>query len=582
MARRPSRRRRLRTLLLALLGALLVLGAAASPASAHTELERTTPADGEVVATAPTEVDLVFGGPVGTAFGALEVRSAEGDRVDSGRVSTSDAGRVVHVPLQADLAQGTYVVVWRVVSEDGHPVGGTTTFSVGQASAVSAGATGPSAPDGPGALLGATRLLGFAGLLAWLGGALFCLLLWRAGTAQRAVRALLGAAVAVELVAAAAALLLQGPYAAGLGAGSALDGGLLRDVLDTRYGVATGARVLLSAAAVGGWLLLRRSPRPALLALVGLGATTTVTWSAAGHAGVGVWQPATAVLDVTHLLAVSAWVGGLAVLLLALRGRWSDEEAARALPQWSRVATWAVGLLVASGVFAAYREVRSVEAVADTDYGRLLALKVALVALMLLAGTSGRAWVRRHHGQADSRWARRHPVTVVHAATTTALERPDHRAAPDPAAVAALRRGVTVETALAVVVLAVTALLVQTPPAVSVAASAPAPVEQAYAGSSVAGPLTVRVVVAPARRGVNAVRLTTLDAQGAARDVEEVTGSLTGPGGATSTLRPTRTAAGTYEDLDVVLPSSGSWMVMLQLRVGELDSWSAMQTFEVR
>ena len=543
------------TLLVSLLCALVLLGLAAPEASAHAALLRTTPGDSEILQTGPPEVTLTFGETVGIGLGQLKVLSADGKRVDSGAPTQSDRGTVVHVPVQSGLADGSYVVVWRVVSADSHPVSGAFTFSVGKPSADAKSLLGKgnltsinAAPRAPSIALGVTRFVGFSALLLFFGTALFCLLLWPAGVPQLR-RTLLGAAV-VEAVMAVLALFLEGPYAAGEGLGKTFDGALLDAVLKTKYGEATSARIAVAAvAAVAVLVVGRRAGRaPAgLLALLGL--VLSMTWSAAGHAGVGEWQPWTDLLDTAHLVFVSAWVGGLVTLVRGLR-RWSEDEQAALLPGWSRLAFWSVVLLVGTGVFASVREVGELGALFSTRYGLLLVAKDALVGLMLLFALVGRAYVR-------SRYTHR-----------------DETAELDDEGVAGLRRSVGIEAGLAVVVLAVTALLVNTTPAK--AAFAPP-----YTGRSQAGPLTVQVDIYPARKGLNGLHVYTVGSGGLTTDVAEVTGYLV-KGDEKITVDPRHKSRGHYEDLSVVIPGKGSWTIDLEVRVSDLDSYETKQTFTVR
>jgi copper transport protein len=548
VTRRHVRSRRAAVVLAAVLAALVVGGLTAPAASAHAALLATTPADGEILARPPTAVTLTFGEPVGTGLGSLKVLSSQGARADTGQITTTGGGTVVHLALRPHLARGSYLVLWRVVSADSHPVSGTFTFSVG---AVSPLATGhPGSAPGPGLILGATRFLGFGALLALGGGALFCLLLWPGGLRERAVRRVLVGAAGAELLAAIGALLVQGPYAAGLGLFHSLDGTLLSAVTGTRYGTATSTRIALSAVALGVAVAVRRLPdRSVALTLTVLAGGMAATWTAAGHGGAGELQPWAAVLDFSHLLAVSAWTGGLLMLVLGLRGRWDDPVAARILPAWSRLATCAVVVLVVSGVFAGWRAVRGVDALASTPYGLLLIAKTSTVGLMLFLGLLGRTYVRRHQ---------RSP-----AAPATAED------------VDLLRRGVVNETGLAVVVLVVTAVLVQTVPA----AEAYAP---PHHGTSSAGPLRVQVDLLPARRGVNGLHVYTLGAGGRTVDVAEVAGQLVGADGTTVTVRPAHRSPGHYEDLGVVLPARGTWRLDLQIRTNDVDSYPTTQTITVR
>jgi copper transport protein len=546
----------------ALLTALLALVVTAPAASAHAALLSTTPANNEIAEQAPREVTLTFGEAVGTGLGSSRVLSAAGDRVDTGQLSRSSDDRVVHIPLRGDLTDGSYVVLWRVVSADSHPVSGTFVFSIGKPSKLTGYGGRIAPPRSPSLLLGTTRGLGFAALMLLLGGSLFCLLLWPVGIRTRAVRRLLTIATAVELLAAVAAVYLQGPYAAGLGAEHALDRGLLAAVLKTQYGEATATRAWICAVALGVCVLMGRLPgRVAAGALVLLGTGAAATWSAAGHAGTGDLQPWTFGLDLLHLLTVSAWVGGLVVLGLGLRGRWTDAETARRLPRWSTLATVAVVGLVASGVFASWREVRSVDALISTAYGGLLVAKTTLVVFMLMLGAIGRAYVRRHYA-----------MPVAHAATdAAATERPQ----PPEGEAAQLRRTTRVETITAAIVLAITAVLVQTPPA----ASAYAP---PYSGTSSAGPYKVQVDVYPAHKGLNGLHLYTLGPTGRTVDVAEVSGTLTRIDGDTITVAPKHRSLGHYEDLHVIVPSTGTYTLTLQVRVNDVDSYATTQKIVVR
>jgi copper transport protein len=162
-----------------------VLVLTSSPASAHAALLQTTPGDAEILAQSPAEVTLTFGEAVGTGLGSMQVLTDQGARVDTGQISETDGGSKVHLALKPHLCEGTFVVVWRVVSADSHPASGTFTFSVGKPSLAAKNLLGrgnltqlTSAPRAPGIDLGLTRLAGFAVLVLLLGGALFSLFLW--------------------------------------------------------------------------------------------------------------------------------------------------------------------------------------------------------------------------------------------------------------------------------------------------------------------------------------------------------------------------------------------------------------------
>ena len=126
-------------------GAFTSVVTSARPASAHAVLVKATPADGAVLRTAPTSVVLQFDDPISTSFASLAVTGPDGSTVSSGQASVS--GSTVSAALHAGLAQGRYRTVFRVVSEDGHPVNGQLTFTL----TLPGGAAPPATTTPPGA-----------------------------------------------------------------------------------------------------------------------------------------------------------------------------------------------------------------------------------------------------------------------------------------------------------------------------------------------------------------------------------------------------------------------------------------------
>lgn len=527
----------------------------AAPAAAHAALLETAPGADQLLDEAPREVVLTFSEPVGTVLGGSRVVDAQGGRVDDGAVSQRSDRRVVVLGLRTDLQQGTHLVQWRVVSEDGHPITGTFAFSIGVETDIS-GLAGPDAPAGPRLLLGASRVLGFTGLLLLVGLALFLALLHPRALHRTGVRRALWTGWTLTTVAGTAALLAQGPYASGLGLDALADGTVLREVLETDQGRALAARLaLLAVAAVAllgatSWGRHATGRSPSLLLLAGLAGPLAGTFALAGHAAAGDLTDVALPVDALHLVAVCAWVGGLVALAVLLRGARRRPESVdlpgTVLTRWSRYATVAVAVMVLTGSFATWREVQTPAAVLSTDYGRLLLGKTTVVAAMLVAAWGARALVlRRFRGRE-----------------------------PGVRDLLALRRSVVLEAGLGAAVVALTAVLVQTTPA----RTSYAPT---YSGTSTAGALSVQVDVEPARRGVNAFHVYLQAADGRALDVPEVTGRLTREG-TTVDVRLQRESLGHYENLRVVVPAAGEWRLELVVRTTEIDSATTTQTVPFR
>jgi len=276
----------------------------AEPAGAHAVLERSAPADGAVLGSSPGVVAMVFDEPVGISLGSVMVYDARGLRVDKGGpYHPSGNGKAASENVPPDLPAGGYVVTWRVVSADSHPVHGAFTFQIGAAGSRTAlrGEAASLLARGQGSrvvgvVFGVDRALGFLALAVVVGGTLLLALAWRAGAAEARVRRLLWEAWLLAIVAAVAAILLQGPYGAGLPLRDVVSPGLIGDVLQSRFGQLSLVRLVALVAA--GWPLLhlllsaRRRADPSLPrwwtpAAVVTATAILLTVGLAGHASAG-------------------------------------------------------------------------------------------------------------------------------------------------------------------------------------------------------------------------------------------------------------------------------------------------------
>lgn len=281
-----------------------------------------------------------------------------------------------------------------------------------------------------------SRSFDYLGTTFFLGGMAFVAMLWPDGASTARVRRLLGFGWMCGFAGSAAGLCLQAAWVAGRPPGEAFTLAVVGPVLDSEFGRVWVARVLLWVLGLVVLIDLTRRGASAARSLawrvgalaVGLGVLRTN-----GMTGHAVDLPGWGQFAVfVHLLVVSLWIGGLAVLLLAvLPGRDRDVLAA-VLPRYSKLAMVSVATLTAAGGLLAWRLVGSVDSLLHTGYGRILLIKLTAFAVMLLAGLASKTWVdRRLKVAADTR--------------TLAIS-------------------VTVETVLAVVVLGVAAFLVTTGP----------------------------------------------------------------------------------------------------------------------
>jgi copper transport protein len=320
-------------------------------------------------------------------------------------------------------------------------------------------------------------------------------------------------------------------------------------------------------------LLVRavRRPRSLDIALAGLaGFGLALNYSRTGHAAVGEYPALTLSLDAIHLMAVAVWLGGLLVLGTRVLPK-PPADCPSVLQRWSRIAMVAVAALVASGVVQAWRELPSWSALTDERYGRLLLLKVAGLAMLVLLGNLGRVRVRRYAERAR-------PAGVPVGASVGAMLAPD----PGPARLGRLRASVALESAIAAVVLGVTAALVVTSPH-SMAMSSPMPgtgsppaSNAAPAGGSTDLPNGVHVdlTVSPGSIGSPTVDVTLRGQDGAVLDPPEIdlTAALPQAGIQPITLDLIKIDSGHYRVTGETLPIAGTWTFTVTVRTSDIDA----------
>ncbi|MER8113563.1 copper resistance protein CopC [Streptomyces sp. NPDC094031] len=398
-----------RTLVLLLLAALGALLAGAAPASAHAALTGSDPAQGVVVQQPPARVSLTFSEKVAMNGDSLRVLDPRGRPVQTGAPGNV-RGTTYAVRLEGGLGKGTYTVTYEVVSADSHPVAGAYTFSIGAPSKTVVSGTGPTVGGGVvGGLYQVGRYVSYAGYLVLVGGAAFVLLCWRRGAGVRALQRLVVGGWLALTAATLWLLLLRGSYTTTGKVADVFDLGLLGQVLETKPGAALVSRLLLLAAAalfiavLFGTYQRREEGAEKRDLTFGLGiggvvvaAGLATSWAMSEHASVGL-QPGIAMpVDVVHLLAVAAWLGGLTALLVALyRAPAGTPVEAAAVRRFSRLAFGSVVALVATGVYQSWRQLGSWSAFTDTRYGQLLLAKIALVAVMVGLASVSRRWTGR-------------------------------------------------------------------------------------------------------------------------------------------------------------------------------------------
>lgn len=474
--RRPGARPLLSPRRLSILAALLLAIFAATPALAHTKLSSSQPAAGDTVrGDSVREVRLRFTTRVSPEVTHLALLLGT-DTIASGNLVTVDGteGRVLALALQAALRPGAYVVHWRTAGADGHVIRGDFAFSVAGDPAVATLAPPDSAPVAATALPGTPEAVdaggsdtqsesatvlpvivrwgGFLALLGMIGSAVFNLVVLRRlrGTPGAPDVVLDRAAYGAWYLAAGAAALSALTLVLRLwqqatelyGGAEAFEGWRLVGLLNgTVWGLGWTLQALATVAFFVG-LMVARAPHGRSVGWMGAGAAAVLVSAVpafSGHAAAVERLPALAIIaDTLHVLGAGTWLGTLAALLAAglpaaafAPGGEGPTSFAAMVRGFSPVALVGAGLAAATGVISALFHVNTPAALFGTTYGRMLLVKLAMLAIVAAFGFYN--------------WRRVLPTLG------------------DAASAARLRRSARMEIAVGVGVVLVTAILVALP-----------------------------------------------------------------------------------------------------------------------
>jgi copper transport protein len=351
---------------LAGLAVLLSALCIASAAWAHATLLSSEPADGSVLTLPPKMVQLHFNESIAPAV--IGVIDADGKARD---VAARAVGQSLLIVLPDDLPQGTQIVSYRVVSQDGHPVAGSMVFSIGAVT----GAAPPATSRPLAVLIWLARIGVYLGLFAGVGGAFFAAWIGQGLSGSAVSRG----ALAIGLVSAVASLGLQGLDLLNLPIGGIVTSAPWASALATSLG--PSLLIAVGAMAVAGYA--RKSPNQTIagvstaLAMAGIGLSLAMS----GHAATASPQWLTRPSLFLHGVAAAYWIGALAPLAAMAHRR--NDDLPRALRRFSGVAMLLVALLVLSGLVLSIIQLGSLRALTETPYGILLSIKLSLVILLL-------------------------------------------------------------------------------------------------------------------------------------------------------------------------------------------------------
>jgi copper transport protein len=505
--------------------------APARAAFAHASLIASEPAEGTVLPAPPERLVLVFNEPISPL--RLQLIDPQGQATVLANVVQHDATLTAAVPRT--LGEGTHLLSWRVVSADGHPVGGTVVFSVGHADAAPP-ATVEATPDfSLRASIWIARLALYVALFVGVGGAVFAN--WIAttrplpGAGEKIIIALLW----LGLAALPFSVGLQGLDALNVPLSALPGAAVWKAGWDTSYGT-TAIVMLIALLAALLAMTARHAAAARLLSLAGLFGIGCAL-AASGHAAAASPQMLMRPAVLLHVIAVAFWIGSLWPLLAILRD--AGAPAREALRRFSRVAPSAIVVLLLSGGVLAVVQLARIDALWKTAYGFVFLAKMAAVVVLLGLAAANRFVL------------------------TPRIE------AGDPGAGARLRHTAAVELGIALVIFAIVALWRFTPPPRALAATVSAPEFIHFHGEAA----MANMILDPGHVGRSKAEIAVSDPNDEPISPKGVALVFSQPAAGIEPIRREAVDAGnnTWRVDDLLIPAPGRWHLRIEILVGDFE-----------
>lgn len=489
---------------------------------AHAQLLSSHPAEDQLLDAAPSRVELVFNEPVTPLVLKLFHPDGRAEELQGA------GGTATVVVLLPPLSHGTTALSWRVVSADGHPIGGSLLFSVGARTGLAGvESNDPLVP----VALWAGKFLLFCCIFGGGGAAALGLLV----TLPRAAGWVAASLTIAGLLIGPATLWLQGLDSMALPLSSLFEATAWETAMATSY----AGTVLVAEMAFAAALLSLVYPRTVLTRLAGAAAATLGALSLAlsGHASAASPQWITRPAVWIHVAGVLFWAGALLPLLFALRD--GSERSSRILATFSKAIPFAVAPLALSGLVLAVVQLGPPSSSWLTAYGYILLCKLGLLAALF----------------ALAFWNR---VSLTEPVLAGA-----------PRARHLLKLSISLEIVIVVAILGLVAGWRFTPP--PRALSEAPQISRAETAHLVAEGTMAMVSVTP-KAGTLSFDIDITDLEHAAKSVESVDIILENPTLGIESIR--RNAVGEADEWRVeglALPAGGTWTVTAEIRLSRFE-----------
>jgi len=392
-----------KTLGLGLILSLVCIFLFPSSIYAHAYLQQSTPSANETVLGSPSKITLQFNESIQPAFHSIQVTNSAGERVDLDDSHIADnQPKTLEGSVQANLPDGLYIIGWKIISGDGHPLEGNIPFQIGNSSSSTNVPTATSTGYYPGLDLIVIRWLLYLSTAFLLGILSFYLFMYPSNpTAKHRLpqrsRMMLWISYGGIVASIVLSLPLQATIEARLQWSELWTTPWVEQMMQTSFSTIWLLQLVM-VIVLGGVMYIAnrtseisytRSIYQYTALLLGLG--ILLSKSFIGHAAASELKVLSITMNFLHLSASCIWIGSLLALAAILPGEASlpssPEDRKRMIFRVIRTFSyWGTGLvtiLILSGTYASLKYIPTMYSLFNTTYGQVLLIKCGLVLIML-------------------------------------------------------------------------------------------------------------------------------------------------------------------------------------------------------
>ncbi len=497
----------------------------AESAHAHATLIVSDPADGAVIHAVPNLVKLTFSEVVSPLV--LRLLKPSGEIVQLSHFSQQQ--EMLQVDLPSDLGNGTSILSWRVASQDGHPVGGTLTFSIDTASRQVADEIDSKGVHFP---IWFTTYINIVLLTLCVGGCIFYT--WVSVPRKPIPRTFVYLSL-FGIIAALGVLIVDIFDAVDWNNNDLWNFRLWAGSIGYTIGVPAALVVIAHIfVMIARQVSERKAKAISIFALVAGALAFTVS----GHAGAAAPRILMRPAIFLHLVSVLFWAGSL-IPLFVMVGR--GHSPVDTLRRFSLPIAISLSILVVTGTILGIVELGKIDELWNSAYGIVLSLK--LLALLFLFALAA--------------------VNRFYLTPRLSIEGNN--------SVRYLKYSIAGEIVIVAVVLGIVSLWRFTPPPNEMSAVTQLSTGIQFHAHGTRG--MANLIVSPARPGPVGVTINVLDAESRPLAVKGVQISLVD---VHNTLEPIRRKAhrvtsSTWKVDDLVIPTAGSWVVRVEMLISDFD-----------